>query len=51
MFYVSERKASRWYTAGWINPIDSMPGLSEIHSEMLPGVVETQRLMTENFWD
>ena len=43
MFYAQRGQASRWYTAGWINPIDSTPGLSEIHSEMLPGVVEDSK--------
>jgi len=38
MFYAQRGQASRWYAAGWIRPIDDMPGLDQIRSEMIPGL-------------
>ena len=38
MFYAQRGQASRWHAAGWIRPIDDMPGLDQIRSEMVPGL-------------
>ena len=38
MFYAQRGQASRWHAAGWIRPIDDMPGLEQIRSEMIPGL-------------
>ncbi|KAG0747738.1 hypothetical protein G6F24_015503 [Rhizopus arrhizus] len=35
--------ASRWYAAGWIRPIDDMPGLADIQKQMFPGIVDDAR--------
>ena len=38
MFYAQRGQASRWHAAGWIRPVDDMPGLEQIRSEMIPGL-------------
>ena len=38
MFYAQRGQASRWHAAGWIRPVDDMPGLDQIRSEMIPGL-------------
>lgn len=40
MFYAQRGQASRWYAAGWIRPIDDMPGLADIQKQMFPGIVD-----------
>ena len=40
MFYAQRGQASRWYAAGWIRPIDDLPGLDQIRSEMFDGLDE-----------
>ena len=43
MFYAQRGQASRWYAAGWIRPIDDMPGLADIQKQMFPGIVDDAR--------
>ena len=43
MFYAQRGQAARWYAAGWIHPIDDMPGLEEIKKEMFPGINEDSK--------
>ena len=38
MFYAQRGQAARWHAAGWIRPINDMPGLDEIRGEMFPGL-------------
>jgi multiple sugar transport system substrate-binding protein len=40
MFRAQRGQASRWHAAHWIRPINDLPGLEQIKSEMLPGIVE-----------
>lgn len=39
MFYAQRGQASRWHAAGWIRPINDMPGLKEIQDQMFEGIV------------
>ena len=43
MFYTGRGQASRWYAAGWIQPIDDLPGFDQIESEMQKGVADDSR--------
>lgn len=39
MFYAQRGQAARWHAAGWIRPINDMPGLKEIQDQMFDGIV------------
>ncbi len=39
MFYAQRGQASRWHAAGWIRPVNDMPGLQDIQSQMFDGIV------------
>ena len=43
MFYTGRGQASRWYAAGWIQPVDDLPGFAQIESEMQKGVADDSR--------
>ncbi|MBM3517692.1 MAG: extracellular solute-binding protein [Alphaproteobacteria bacterium] len=43
MFYSGRGQISRWYAAGWVRPIDDLPGFEQIRSEMQPGVAEDSK--------
>ena len=38
MIYAQRGQASRWHAAGWIRPVDDLPDLAQIRSEMIPGL-------------
>lgn len=38
MFYAQRGQASRWHAAGWIQPINTLPGLDDIKKEMFAGI-------------
>jgi multiple sugar transport system substrate-binding protein len=38
MFYAQRGQAARWHAAGWIRPINDLPGLDQIRSEMFEGL-------------
>lgn len=43
MFRAQRGQASRWYAAGWIRPIDDLPDLEQIKSEMFDGIREDSK--------
>lgn len=43
MFRAQRGQASRWYAAGWIRPIDDLPGVEQITSEMFDGIRESAK--------
>ncbi|QPC44355.1 extracellular solute-binding protein [Kaustia mangrovi] len=49
MFYAQRGQASRWHAAGWIRPINDMPGLDEIKDQMFPGIVADARAMNGDY--
>ena len=41
MFRAQRGQASRWHAAGWIQPLNGLPDLEKIKSEMFPNIVES----------
>ena len=39
-FYIRDTNLGAWVEAGWVQPIDGMPGLKELNDDMFPFIRE-----------